>query len=138
MTLFRTGCAALALIAATPALAQTPSDADLAALVRAQAAEIAALKSRLDRLENATAVAQASAPVAPVQVAPPYANLTCLGTFAADAGTVASVLIGPGAEQPPWWSLQQTGARTATLHPLVNKVYATVYALVFTPDGDAV
>ncbi len=65
MTLFRTGCAALAIIAATPALAQTPSEADLAALVRAQAAEIATLKSRLDRLENVAAVAQGSAPMAP-------------------------------------------------------------------------
>ena len=70
MTFVRTGCAALALIAATPALAQTPSDADLAALVRAQAAEIAALKSRLDRLENSAAVAQAPAPAAPLQPAP--------------------------------------------------------------------
>jgi len=72
MTLFRTGCAALALIAATPALAQAPTDADLGALVRAQAAEIAALKSRLDRLENNAAVAQASAPApaAPLQPAP--------------------------------------------------------------------
>ena len=76
MTLFRTGCAALALIAATPALAQAPSEAGLAALVRAQAAEIAALKSRLDRLENNAAVAQASAPVAPVQVAPQRSRRT--------------------------------------------------------------
>ncbi len=77
--------------------------------------------------------------VTPVQAAAaPYANLTCVGTFAADAGTVASVLIGPGAAvQSPWWSVQQTGARTATLHPLVNKVYTTVYALMFTPDGAA-
>ena len=46
----RGGCAALALIAATPALAQAPSNADLADLVRAQAAEIAMLKARLDKL----------------------------------------------------------------------------------------
>jgi phosphate-selective porin OprO/OprP len=71
MTPFRTGCALVALIIATPALAQTgapaPSDADLAALVRAQAAEIATLKSRLDRLETNAVVAQAAAPAAPVQ-----------------------------------------------------------------------
>ncbi len=71
MTVFRTGVAAVALIAATPALAQTPSEADLAALVRAQAAEIATLKSRLDRLENVAAVAQAATPVTPL--APPQA-----------------------------------------------------------------
>jgi phosphate-selective porin OprO/OprP len=73
MTLFRTGCGVLALIAATPALAQIPSEADLAALVRAQAAEIAALKSRLDRLENVAAVAQASSPVAPAPTTAPQA-----------------------------------------------------------------
>ena len=54
MTPFRTGCALVALIIATPALAQTgapaPSDADLAALVRAQAAEIAALLPTLAHL----------------------------------------------------------------------------------------
>ena len=44
MTLLRTGCAVIALAVATPALAQTPSQADLADLVRAQAAEIAALR----------------------------------------------------------------------------------------------
>ena len=43
-------CAALALIVATPALAQAPSADDLAELVKAQAAEIAALKARLDKI----------------------------------------------------------------------------------------
>jgi len=75
MTLFRTGCAIVALIAATPALAQTPTDADLAALVRAQAAEIAALKTRLDRLEGAATVAQAD-PARPVDPAAPQVATT--------------------------------------------------------------
>ena len=50
--ILRTGCALLALAIATPALAQTPSQAELAELVKAQAAEIAALRARLDRLEG--------------------------------------------------------------------------------------
>jgi len=72
MILVRTGCAALALIAATPALAQSAGDADLAALVRAQAAEIATLKARLDRLEGAPPANQVvnAVPVVP-QVAVP-------------------------------------------------------------------
>ncbi|PZU10000.1 MAG: porin [Sphingobium sp.] len=60
----RAGCAALALIAATPALAQAPTAEELAALVKAQAAEIASLKARLDKLE-AQGVAQQSAAPAP-------------------------------------------------------------------------
>ena len=63
--ILRTGCALLALVVATPALAQTPSQADLAELVRAQAAEIAALKARLDRIEGQQALAATPAP-APV------------------------------------------------------------------------
>jgi phosphate-selective porin OprO/OprP len=63
------GCAALALIAATPALAQTPSAEELAALVKAQAAEIAALKARLDRLEG-QGIVQESAPIPPVSQQP--------------------------------------------------------------------
>ncbi len=52
--LLTTGAALSALILATPALAQTVSvdQAELAALVRAQAAEIAALRTRLDRIEG--------------------------------------------------------------------------------------
>lgn len=57
MKLALMGCALGALVIATPALAQTPSQDDLAALVRAQTAEIAALKARLDRLEGAPATA---------------------------------------------------------------------------------
>ena len=49
MTPIRTATALVALLAATPALAQTPSNDDLAALVRQQAAEIATLRARLDR-----------------------------------------------------------------------------------------
>jgi phosphate-selective porin OprO/OprP len=65
MTMFRAGCALIALVAATPALAQAPTRDDLADLVRAQAAEIQALRARLDRLEQAqAAAAPAPAPVA--------------------------------------------------------------------------
>ncbi|KZE12261.1 porin [Sphingomonas hankookensis] len=70
MMLFRSGCAIAALICATPALAQTPSQAELAELVRAQAAEIAALRTRLDRLEGARVAASQPAP-APAPVTPP-------------------------------------------------------------------
>ncbi|KQM18984.1 OprO/OprP family phosphate-selective porin [Novosphingobium sp. Leaf2] len=64
-SLLRGGCAALALIAATPALAaEALTNADLADLVRAQAAQIATLKARLDKLEghNAAMAAAQSAP----------------------------------------------------------------------------
>jgi len=64
------GCALAALAAATPALAQPPSDEDLAALVRAQAAEIAVLKARLDRIEAGQASAAAPPPLAAAPPAP--------------------------------------------------------------------
>jgi phosphate-selective porin OprO and OprP len=65
---FRNGCALVALVAATPALAQASRD-DLEQLVRAQAAELAALRARVERLEGERAVAVAAAPVQPAQVA---------------------------------------------------------------------
>lgn len=71
-SLLRGGCASLALIAATPALAQAPSTEELGALVRAQAAEIAALKARLEKLETQSVAQAAVTPPAqtqPVQVA---------------------------------------------------------------------
>lgn len=71
-SLLRGGCASLALIAATPALAQAPSTEELGALVRAQAAEIAALKARLEKLETQSTAQAAATPPAqtqPVQVA---------------------------------------------------------------------
>ena len=68
MKILRTGCALFALAVATPALAQTPSQAELADLVRAQAAEIALLKARLDRMEGAQ---QAAVAAAPIPVTPP-------------------------------------------------------------------
>ncbi|VWX46747.1 OprO/OprP family phosphate-selective porin [Novosphingobium sp. 9U] len=52
------GCASFALAAVSPALAQAPSEEELPALVRAQAAEIASLKARLDKLEAREASAQ--------------------------------------------------------------------------------
>ena len=71
-SLLRGGCASLALIAATPALAQAPSTEELGALVRAQAAEIAALKARLEKLETQSVAQAAATPPAqtqPVEVA---------------------------------------------------------------------
>jgi hypothetical protein len=54
------------------------------------------------------------------------------------SGTAVTVLVGPGEEQPQYWNVQQTGAHTASLHPLVNQIYATVYGLAFIPDADIV
>lgn len=73
MSPFRTGCAMVALVAATPALAQTPTRDDLAELVRTQAAEIAQLRARVERLEakGATDVAAAPIQVPPAQSAAP-------------------------------------------------------------------
>ncbi|WP_159982514.1 MULTISPECIES: OprO/OprP family phosphate-selective porin [unclassified Novosphingobium] len=65
----KAGAAFAALIAATPALAQAPSRDDLADLVRAQAAEIASLRQRVDRLEAERTVAAAT----PQQPAPSLA-----------------------------------------------------------------
>ncbi len=66
----RAGCSLGALLISLPAHAQT-SEADLVALVRAQAAEIAALKARVEKLEGApqaTAIVPPAA--APVAAAP--------------------------------------------------------------------
>ncbi|MEE4450973.1 OprO/OprP family phosphate-selective porin [Novosphingobium resinovorum] len=72
-----TGAAFLALAVANPALAQAPTRDELADLVRAQAAEIASLRRRVDALEatrTAAAAPQQNAPVVaaaePEQVAP--------------------------------------------------------------------
>ncbi|WP_260928952.1 OprO/OprP family phosphate-selective porin [Novosphingobium sp. 9] len=82
-SLFKSGCAIAAVIAATPALAAEPSRDDLAELVREQAAEIAALRQRVEKLEagaapsgggNAPApqlAAQAGSAPPPVVVPPP-------------------------------------------------------------------
>ncbi|MFK4873845.1 porin, partial [Novosphingobium sp. ZW T3_23] len=59
MKIFATGSALVALIAATPALAQEPTREDLAELVRAQAAEIASLRQRVEKLEAGATSAQA-------------------------------------------------------------------------------
>ncbi|WP_232494058.1 OprO/OprP family phosphate-selective porin [Novosphingobium kaempferiae] len=68
-----TGAAFVALVAANPALAQAPTRDELADLVRAQAAEIASLRQRVDALEAErkapAAVAAAPQQSAPVQVA---------------------------------------------------------------------
>ncbi|MBD8678263.1 OprO/OprP family phosphate-selective porin [Sphingomonas sp. CFBP 13720] len=73
MTFLHGSCALIALVTATPALAQTPTPADLAELVRQQAAEIAVLKARLDRIEGSTVTAAAPALPAPSVAAPPVA-----------------------------------------------------------------
>lgn len=70
MSPLRTGCAMMALVAATPALAQTPTRDDLAELVRSQAAEIAQLRARVERLE-AQEVAATPIQVPPAQSAVP-------------------------------------------------------------------
>jgi len=90
------GTALGVLIAATPALAQTPSRDDLADLVRAQAAEIASLRQRVDRLEAERTVAAASQQqAAPQQQAPVLA--------AAEPAPPATIVTQPYASQllPP-------------------------------------
>ena len=67
------GCALLALFIATPALAQEPGPEALADLVRAQAAEIAELRARLDRLEASQSVVVATAPIGPTTIPVPQA-----------------------------------------------------------------
>ncbi|MCC2975673.1 porin [Sphingomonas sp. PL-96] len=75
MKLIPSGCALAALIAATPALAQTPGQEELAELVRAQAAEIAQLRARIERLETQkTDTVIAAQPARPAQVAPPQSQ----------------------------------------------------------------
>ncbi|MGV3579065.1 porin [Brevundimonas sp.] len=83
------GAAVIALMTASPALAQIPSQEDLAELVRAQSelirsqsAEIAELRTRLDRIEAGQAVVTAPAPVA---VAAPAATTLVLAGPAAAA-----------------------------------------------------
>lgn len=68
MTPIRTTAMLTAFAVSAPAFAQVPPEGDLAALVRAQAAEIAALKTRIERLEAQRAVAPAQ-PAPPPQVA---------------------------------------------------------------------
>ncbi|AHE53019.1 OprO/OprP family phosphate-selective porin [Sphingomonas sanxanigenens] len=72
MKLLKASCALAALVAAVPALAQTPGRDELADLVRLQAAEIQSLRARIDRLEEAQQIA--SAPQEPV--APPVVVAT--------------------------------------------------------------
>ncbi len=72
---FATGCAFVALSVATPALAQTPTSAELAELVRQQAAEIATLRARLDRIEGQ----QSAAAPAPITTTVPTAQLAQQG-----------------------------------------------------------
>ncbi|MFK4003392.1 OprO/OprP family phosphate-selective porin [Qipengyuania sp. NPDC077563] len=52
MNTLRFTCSAVAMLAASPVLAQSPAEPDLEELVRQQAAEIAELRVRLDRLEH--------------------------------------------------------------------------------------
>lgn len=105
MTSFlRAGCGVAALVAATPALAQPPSAAELGDLVRAQAAEIAELRKRLDRLEQAQGTAVAAATPA-VAVPPAAAPAPAAGapTQVATASTSRRPITSPYAPQlvPP-------------------------------------
>jgi phosphate-selective porin OprO and OprP len=93
MTILRTTTALLALVAATPALAQAPTDTDLEALVRAQAAEIAALRSRLDRLE---AQQGTPAPTPPVVVATPADDTDAAAQVVAVTRPFAPQIVPPG------------------------------------------
>ncbi|KQM96829.1 OprO/OprP family phosphate-selective porin [Sphingomonas sp. Leaf25] len=72
---FASGCAFVALTVATPALAQTPTPAELAELVRQQAAEIQTLRARLDRIEGQ----QSAAASAPTTTTVPTAQLAQQG-----------------------------------------------------------
>lgn len=91
MNSLRYGCALLVLFMATPALAQAPSQDALADLVRAQAAEIAELRARLDKLEADQAGAL-PAPARQVQIAPPPAAVIAVQP-ATHAGAPASGVV---------------------------------------------
>ncbi|MEH3103613.1 MAG: porin [Sphingomonas phyllosphaerae] len=116
----RTATALVALLAATPALAQTPTSEELAALVRQQAAEIAALRARLDRLEGATATASPTATVstAPVPTAAPAPapQLAQSGSTARDVVTrpFAPQLVPPGPADRDVVQAQQANAAGVT------------------------
>ena len=118
MTPIRTATALVALMAATPALAQTPSNDDLAALVRQQAAEIATLRARLDRLEGTTAAA-APAPVAataPAPTASPAPQLAQSDTIGRDTVTrpFAPQLVPPGPAERDVAQARQANAAGVT------------------------
>lgn len=118
MTPIRTATALVALMAATPALAQTPSNDDLAALVRQQAAEIATLRARLDRLEGTTAAA-APAPVAATAPAPttsPAPQLAQSDTIGRDTVTrpFAPQLVPPGPAERDVAQARQANAAGVT------------------------
>ena len=105
MTPIRTATALVALMAATTALAQTPSNDDLAALVRQQAAEIATLRARLDRLEGTTAAAPAPvAATAPAPTTPPAPQLAQSDTTGRDTVTrpFAPQLVPPARPNATW------------------------------------
>ncbi len=105
----RSGCAALALIAATPALAQAPGTDELAELVRAQAAEIASLKARIDRLEGQGVQVAAAPPVAqqqpvqpPMVVAPFAPQIVPPGPADIDVAQARAVAANPAGVKTEW------------------------------------
>ncbi|GAM04201.1 OprO/OprP family phosphate-selective porin [Novosphingobium sp. MBES04] len=110
MRLLPTSCALVALVAASPALAQTPSREDLADLVRRQAAEIAELRSRVDeiatlraRIEQLEGQGQADGVQLAAGSAPQSEAVTRTETKDAAAKTVHVVVTPPFAPQlvPP-------------------------------------
>ena len=118
MTPIRTATALVALLAATPALAQTPSNDDLAALVRQQAAEIATLRARLDRLEG-TQSAIAPAPLAsaaPPPTTPPAPQLAQSDPASRDTVTrpFAPQLVPPGPAERDVAQARQANAAGVT------------------------
>jgi phosphate-selective porin OprO/OprP len=105
------GLATLVLIAATPALAETPDNAELAGLVRAQAAEIAALKARIERLEgqgvaqasSAPQIAERQQPVPPPLVVAPFApQIVPPGPADIDVAQARAVAANPAGVTTEW------------------------------------
>jgi len=120
MTPIRTATALVALMAATPALAQTPSSDDLAALVRQQAAEIAALRARLDRLEGAAAAVPSplanTAPAPSAPTTPPAPQLAQNDPSSRDIVTrpFAPQLVPPGPAERDVAQARQANAAGVT------------------------
>ncbi|MET3827168.1 phosphate-selective porin OprO/OprP [Sphingomonas sp. PvP055] len=97
-TPLRAGVALAVLILATPALAQnaSPDQAGLAALVRAQANEIAALRTRLDKIEGEQPTTVTQAPTTAPMRAVPVAGRLQTANDDGLAESFAPQIIAPG------------------------------------------
>ncbi|VXD01946.1 Porin (fragment) [Sphingomonas sp. 8AM] len=115
MTLFRTASALVALLAATPALSQTLTADELAVLVRQQAAEIATLRARLDRLEGAQQITATPVP-APAPVTPAAPQLAQSDRSGRDTVTrpFAPQLVPPGPAERDIVQARQANAAGVT------------------------